>query len=208
MADGITRGISFAEFKLELDRRRLLRQGEPLTINAKTFDLLTFLVENNGRVVSKDEILESVWAGQFVEEANLSVQVSALRKALGEKKDAPRFLITVPGKGYKFVADLTEPTDEVIIENRTIERIILEEEMVQTEGHDPLRLAASPARNRTFLLMLACVTFTAILSFGLYKYYPDGSTPEIKSLAVLPFINQNQTADTEYLNDGLAEGVI
>src|SRR6188768_1562301 len=98
--------ISFAEFELDTEHRRLLRNGNPLELYAKTFDLLAFLVERNGKLVSRDEILEKVWEGQFVEDTNLSVQISALRKALGEKKNAPRFLITVPGKGYKFVADL------------------------------------------------------------------------------------------------------
>ncbi len=90
--------ISFAGFELDTVHRQLRRGGEPLALYAKTFDLLEFLLENSGRIVSKDEILEKVWAGQFVEEANLSVQVSALRKALGEKKNEPRFLVTVPVK--------------------------------------------------------------------------------------------------------------
>src|SRR5215203_5836440 len=126
---GNIRSISFAEFELDLARRRLLRRGETLAINAKTFDLLIFLVENNGRVVSKDEILESVWAGQIVEEANLPVQVSALRKALGDKREFPRFLITVPGKGYKFTADLVSQDKEVVTENGLFGRIDLGEKV-------------------------------------------------------------------------------
>ena len=98
--------ISFDEFELDASKRRLLREGKPLVISAKAFDVLIFLAENAGRVVSKDEILSAVWENQFVEEANLAVQISALRKALGEQRGSPRFLITVPGKGYEFVADV------------------------------------------------------------------------------------------------------
>ena len=83
-------------------------QGKTVPLNAKAFDLLAFLAENAGRVVTKDEILDAVWKNQFVEEANLKVQMSALRKALGERKDEHRFLITIPGKGYKFIADVRQ----------------------------------------------------------------------------------------------------
>src|SRR5215213_5063072 len=102
--------IVFAEFELDRAHRKLYRDGRPVSMYAKTFDLLEFLIANNGSIVTKDQILENVWPDQFVEESNLSVQVSALRKALGEKADDPRFLITIPGKGYKFVADVHVPT--------------------------------------------------------------------------------------------------
>ncbi len=124
--------ISFAEFELDTAHRRLLRNGKPLSLYAKTFDLLTFLLERNGQVVTKDQILETVWEGQFVEEANLSVQVSALRKALGEKKNEPRFLVTVPGKGYKFVADIQTDNRELIIESRRVSRVVVEEEIEES----------------------------------------------------------------------------
>ena len=100
------KNISFAEFELDRNHRRLLRNGEPVRIYAKAFDLLNFLIENRGRILSKDEILEAVWEGQIVEEANLSVQISALRKALGETAGSPKFLITIPGRGYKFIAEI------------------------------------------------------------------------------------------------------
>ena len=128
MNGAVHQKISFAEFELDTAHRQLLRGGKPLALYAKTFDLLAFLIENNGRVVSKDEILDAVWAGQFVEEANLPVQISALRKALGERRGAPRFLITVPGKGYKFVADVSNGNDEIVIEKHKFSRVIVEEE--------------------------------------------------------------------------------
>ena len=120
MFDEKQQPISFAEFELDESRRILLRGGKPVTMNAKTFDVLTFLAANSGRVVTKNEILEAVWEGQFVEESNLSVQISTLRKVLGERKDAPRFLVTVPGKGYKFVAEVEKDEDEIIIEQHRL----------------------------------------------------------------------------------------
>jgi eukaryotic-like serine/threonine-protein kinase len=132
MNDAPQKIISFEEFDLDTERRILRRDGEHLALKAKTFDLLAFLVKNSGRVISKDEILKTVWAGQFVEEANLSVQISALRKALGEKKDAPRFLITVPGVGYKFVADVQN--GEVAIEKNQFSRSVVVEEIETEKG--------------------------------------------------------------------------
>ncbi len=95
---------SFEGFELDTAKRRLSKDGRPVALNGKAFDLLTVLVENCGRVVDKDELLASVWEGQFVEENNLTVHVSALRKIFGDQKGAHRFILTVPGKGYKFIA--------------------------------------------------------------------------------------------------------
>ena len=126
--------ISFAEFELDIPRRQLLRQGQPVSLHSRAFDLLVFLVENSGRVVSKEEILEKVWANRFVEEANLSVQISALRKALGETREEPQYLLTIPGVGYKFIGNLKTQDNEIIIEKHRIKRISVEENFVDTPG--------------------------------------------------------------------------
>ncbi len=93
----------FGEFELDCARRTLVRGGEPLTLNSKTFDLLQQLVENHGSIMSKDELMDRVWPDQFVEENNLTVQISALRKVFGDKVGSYRFIQTVPGKGYSFI---------------------------------------------------------------------------------------------------------
>jgi DNA-binding winged helix-turn-helix (wHTH) protein/Tol biopolymer transport system component len=118
--------IIFAEFELDAARRQLRRDGKIVPLKAKAFDVLAFLAENRGRLVTKEEILNAVWKDSFVEEANLAVQISALRKALGDKKEVPRFLVTVPGKGYEFVADI-EPDGEIVIENLKFSRVVFEE---------------------------------------------------------------------------------
>ena len=119
--------ISFNDFELDIAHRTLLHEGKPIPIYAKTFDLLQFLLKNAGRILTKDEILENVWEGKFVEEANLSVQISALRKILGDNKEKPKFLITIPGKGYKFVADVNDENLEILIEKTKISRLTVEE---------------------------------------------------------------------------------
>ena len=127
--------FSFGDFELDAERRLLFKKGMSVALNSKTFNLLLFLVEHRGRVLSKDELLEKVWAGQFVEENNLAVQVSALRKIFGERKDEHRFIVTVPGEGYSFVAELNEPADvEIVVESHSLSRIVLEEEINESDG--------------------------------------------------------------------------
>ena len=93
----------FGAFQLDPAEHLLLRRGERVPLTPKTFDLLVYLVENRGRLVTKNQILEAVWPDSFVEEANLTVSVSALRKALGEKRGESQFIDTIPKKGYRFI---------------------------------------------------------------------------------------------------------
>lgn len=123
------RGIySFANFQLDANNRQLRRDDKPLPLPAKAFDLLLALVKNNGRLVEKDELFTSVWRDQIVEESNLTVHISQIRKALGETRKNPRFIETVPGFGYRFIGDVEnlENGDEIIIETETFSRITIE----------------------------------------------------------------------------------
>jgi TolB-like protein len=96
--------LAFGPFRLSLGRRELLKNGAAVPLGSRAFDLLAALVQRQGNVVSKDELLTEVWPGTVVEENNLQVQISALRRALGEGPEGSRYLLTVPGRGYRFVA--------------------------------------------------------------------------------------------------------
>jgi DNA-binding winged helix-turn-helix (wHTH) protein/Tol biopolymer transport system component len=131
--------ISFGEFELDSLHRRLLKRGQPIALKPKAFDLLLTLIESRGEVVSKNDLLDRVWEDQFVEENNLTVHVAALRKALGETKSENRYIVTVPGSGYKFVAELNgrPRTTEIIEERHSFEHVVFEEEIaVKTGEHD------------------------------------------------------------------------
>jgi len=123
--------ISFDEFEVDALKRTLLKKGQPVSLNPKTFDLLLTMVEHRGAVLSKNDLLDKVWANQFVEENNLTVHVAALRKILGEKKNEHRFIVTVPGRGYKFIAELSDPENEIVIENHRFSRIVVDEEITE-----------------------------------------------------------------------------
>ena len=93
----------FDEFELSRSRRTLVRNGQPVSLLPKTFEVLSCLVSNPGRIVAKDEILKSVWPESFVEENNLTQHISLLRKALADRAG---YIITIPGRGYQFTADV------------------------------------------------------------------------------------------------------
>lgn len=197
----------FANFEMDCSRRLLTRDGESLNLNAKTFDLLQQLVENHGKLVSKDELLERVWPGQFVEENNLTVQISTLRKVFGESNGASRYIATVPGKGYSFVA-LVEIDDdrEIVIEHRTIERITVDEE--HAENDLPPKQLAGKVSNRRLAFVAAAVVVVAVIGLFGYRYLAEWNSPKINSIAVLPFTYQGDRADSEFLSDGVTESLI
>jgi DNA-binding winged helix-turn-helix (wHTH) protein len=100
---------SFGPFSLDQEARVLLRDGEPIPMVGKTLDTLLVLVQNRGRLIDKDELLSRVWPDTVVEEANLSQNIFTIRKILGDTPKDRRYIATVAGRGYQFVA----PVDEV-----------------------------------------------------------------------------------------------
>jgi len=96
-------GFRFGPFTIDLVNRQLLRDGELIPLQPKTFDLLAALVERRGRLVTKDELLDSVWPGTAVEESNLSQNVYLLRKVLGQDVRGQPYIETIPRRGYRFV---------------------------------------------------------------------------------------------------------
>jgi TolB-like protein/Flp pilus assembly protein TadD len=101
----------FGPFRLEHAERRLLRHGAPIVLTPKVLDLLVALLERCGHLVSKEELLRTVWPDSFVDEANLSVNISTLRRALGDQtQDADKYIETIPRVGYRFIASVREVT--------------------------------------------------------------------------------------------------
>lgn len=94
----------FDDFHLAPKQRKLFYRDSPVTISTKAFEILLMMVERNGEIIEKDEFLQKIWTDSFVEESNLVVHISALRRVLLEKKGERKFIETVSGKGYSFVA--------------------------------------------------------------------------------------------------------
>ena len=108
----ISRFYEFGAFRLDTVERRLLREGQPVQLTAKVFDILLLLVRHRGRIVEKEELMREVWPNSFVEENNLTVNMAALRKALGNAHQGQQFIETVPKRGYRFVVSVREVADE------------------------------------------------------------------------------------------------
>src|SRR5262249_39095644 len=113
---------SFDVFTVDTVRRVLLRDSELVPLTSKAFDLLLALVQSEGRELSKEELMQRVWANQIVEDANLTVTMANLRKALGEKAGDHRFIVTIPGRGYRFVGQLQSRAPLIIEEYTRADR--------------------------------------------------------------------------------------
>lgn len=151
----------FGAYRLDREARLLLRGKEQVSIPPKAFDILLALVENGGRVLGKDELMQMVWPDTFVEPSNLSVNIFLLRKALGARPDGGQYIETVPRRGYRFSSPITEATGAsnkafAVLEGGD-QRAILDEIIGKGKGsvltaHDALR--AARGRGSVMLLVI------------------------------------------------------
>ena len=107
-----SRIYEFKGFRLEAGQRRLLFQGQPVPVKPKILDLLLFLVEMRGQLVVKEDLMREIWPDSIVEENNITVSMSILRKTLGDDQVTHQFIETIPRRGYRFLAEVTEVTPE------------------------------------------------------------------------------------------------
>ena len=193
----------FGPFSLDPRERILWRDGRPLPATPKVFDTLLFMVRNQGRVLTKDELLQEIWPGTFVEEVNLAVNISTLRKLLGENPQDGRYIVTVSGRGYRFVAAVRETGSAA------------EEVGDGTTESSPGKfeeapLATPPLRpNGRKWGIAAAIVLLLLAGIGSYlwrQHHARKLTAAIDaSIAVLPFADLSQGKDQEYFSDGLAD---
>src|SRR5437773_3458863 len=103
----------FGEFTVDGDQKVLLRNDSPLPLAPKVFDTLLILVGNSGRIVEKEQLMSRLWPDSFVEDSNLTFNIQQLRKALGDSARQPRFIETVPRRGYRFIAEVKQGFDNI-----------------------------------------------------------------------------------------------
>jgi TolB-like protein/DNA-binding winged helix-turn-helix (wHTH) protein/Flp pilus assembly protein TadD len=228
MSKPVKQFYEFGPFRLIVPERLLLRAGEPVTLRSKVFDTLVALVQNSGHVIGKDELMRTVWPDTMVEEGNLTHNISVLRKVLGEGASEQRYIETVPGWGYRFVAPVRQGWDEgtaLVVAEHTRSRIVIEEEEQddaisdeagKSDGHPLLAaILASDAhwwsRHRklsTIAALLVVLVGTASYFWISNKSKPAGSVPAMTSIAVLPFKPLTADRDDEYLGLGVADTLI
>src|SRR3569833_1490079 len=137
----------FGQFRLEPAEQLLLREQRPVALTPKNFDFLVYLVENHGRLVTKQQIMQAVLPDSYVEEANLTVSISGLRKVLGETEEGRQYIETVPKKGYRFTAAVKSvaiPTREAQEQSDTSGTKRAESLFLNASGRDHAGEAAAP----------------------------------------------------------------
>jgi Tol biopolymer transport system component/DNA-binding winged helix-turn-helix (wHTH) protein len=164
----------FGEFTVDAEQKVLFRNGAPLPLTPKVFDTLLILVENAGRIVEKEALMNRVWPDTFVEEANLTFNVQQLRKALGDNARKPFFIETVARRGYRFIAQVSETSDKQARDQtngRHLEKRIIEIEnsnIFQPAGLSQSLKQAPPQRFRFILVFSVLIT----LVVGGFAFYP------------------------------------
>jgi TolB-like protein/DNA-binding winged helix-turn-helix (wHTH) protein/Tfp pilus assembly protein PilF len=193
--------FEFGDFRIDPRKRLLTRRGgEVIALTPKHFDFLLYLVENAGEVLEKDRIMGAVWPRMVVEENNLNQAVSQLRRLLGDDGAEHRYILTVPRRGYRFVADVQVATPA---------------------GPDPGETPVLPQRPRWRLAIAATLVVlvgVALLAWRLSPGVPAvapaadrtvlAGVPGDKSIAVLPFANFSGAREDEFFSDGITEDMV
>jgi len=199
----------FGPFRMDPDRQVLYRENQPVPIPPKAFETLLALVRRSREIVSKDELLKEVWPDSFVEESNLSQNIFLLRKALGDTAENRQYIVTLPGRGYRFAAQVrtvTEQGEALIAQARTRTQIVIEEN--EAETNSPLRALPVPRKPRagqTILLSLAVVA--VMLAVGVFIFIRSrrpANPAEKNSILVADFVN---TTGDPVFDDTLRQGM-
>ncbi len=178
----------FDGFRVDATRRQLIRDGLPVQVTAKAFDTLLFLIRNQGLTLTKAELMNAVWRDAAVEENNLTQQISALRRVLGERPNDHRFIVTVPGRGYCFVAAIHD-----------------KKSVVETAQHPKPRnyfaRHLEPAVLRGYSLAAAQIVLVGFAF--LWSAMSDQGLGRPQSLAILNF--KVAASGDEFIGNGISE---
>ena len=204
----------FGPFRMDPDKQRLLRENNPVPVTPKAFETLLALVRRSRDVVSKEELLKEVWPDSFVEESNLSQNIFLLRKALGDTAENREYIVTLPGRGYRFAAPVrtvTEPGEALVAQARTRTQIVIEENEAETheaetdQASKTLPISQTRRASRIFLLSMAVVA--VLLALGAFLFIRSRrprNLGEKDSILVADFVN---TTGDPVFDDTLRRGM-
>jgi DNA-binding winged helix-turn-helix (wHTH) protein/TolB-like protein/Flp pilus assembly protein TadD len=215
---------NFGSFHIDTRERQLLRNGEPVPLPPKVYDTLLALVESSGHIIEKEKLMKIVWPDTFVEDANLTVNISALRKALGEGVSEHQYIETVPRRGYRFVSPVTglnKESADLLAEDLGNPPAIIEEkgkveaeEKKSEDGESPFSppvVSVTLPRSRRFSLTAVGLSLLLAGLIALaYYIWTKQATPELKvrSIAVLPFKPLVADSRDEPLEMGMCDALI
>ena len=186
----------FEGFRIDSSKRLVYdSQGGPLSLMPKAFDLLLYLVTHPKRLVEKDELMTAVWPDTIVEENNLTQNISSIRKVLGERHKENRFIATIPGRGYKFVAD--------------VRKLGLDAELDTDSEESPSIVQSQPTGSSRIVMIGAALLIVAAVSIAALLLWPSAQPSSgISSIAVLPFKPIALDKRDESLEMGMADALI
>lgn len=174
MAHAVKYLLEFGRFRIDPEQRLLLRDQEPIPLSPKAFELLLVLAQRNGQVVLKEELMNLLWPDTFVEESNLGQHIFQLRKALGESAQSPAYIVTVPGRGYRFAQKVrtasAEDDEEIVLESHSQSRVVIEEET---------RAAPPPGVATKFRIGLAASASLVLLVAAAFWIVPVQPPPKV-----------------------------
>lgn len=201
----------FESFRLEPANRRLSCEGREILLPGRAFDVLLMLVQRSGALLTKDDVLDAVWGGTMVEESNLTVAISTVRRALNENPQDRRFIQTVARRGYRFIAEVREgaATPRVSKGLAVHEQVEPDAAAVAATAETVLPAAAEPARRASSRIWPFALVGVLLLALAAGFWYFLRPTEPIRTLAVLPITNgppQSAASEVELL--GLTDGLI
>ena len=210
----------FGPFVLDTIQHVLLRDQQPVALTPKTFDALLVLVMNSGRMLTKEELMRAVWPDSFVEESNLTQQISTIRKTLGESPGEDIYVVTVAGRGYRFAAKVRAWSE--VTEGRStgpsgaiqlVATLPVPEEGAENPKPRGVSGEAVAGKWRKNIVLLCLLVLGVAMGAGIYaRYRRPAAAKQIsqppRRLAVLPFRNLRQDAGNEFLGFSLADAVI
>jgi DNA-binding winged helix-turn-helix (wHTH) protein/TolB-like protein/cytochrome c-type biogenesis protein CcmH/NrfG len=217
--------FEFGEFRLDPAEHLLLRDRKPVSLTPKAFDILQILLQSNGRLLSKEDLMSRIWPNSFVEEANLTVNISALRRVLGDRPDGGEYIETVPKRGYRFIAEVTKfleegeaarPQVRTVLrpQQQPAESVKAWERPVQVASALPTPAVPARASRRSrkvaaaFLVVIVVLAIAGIAALLYRQHMTRSPAPASRRLAILPFQNLRQDPDSDFLSYSLADAVI
>jgi TolB-like protein/DNA-binding winged helix-turn-helix (wHTH) protein len=204
--------FQFSDYVLDSTRFELRRGDRTLKLEKIPMELLILLLERQGELVSRDDIAERLWGKEVFLEADrgINTAISKIRVVLRDDPERPRYIQTVVGKGYRFVAPISRPETESPVPQQQVEQA-----MASATVNAPAPLRSERPQSRRLALASASIALAVlVLAAGYYSLRsravqsPQGSSQPMKSIAVLPFANATGDGDLLYLSDGIAESII